>query len=218
MFTGIVEQVGRIKSIHLKNQSAILTIACKEKWDDLHIGDSVAVNGVCLTVTHINETIWIADVMAESIRTSTLGTLNSGSIVNLERAMAANGRFGGHIVSGHIDGTGKILRIIPEENAIWFTIGVDKKLLAYMVKKGSIAVDGVSLTIASLNEKSVSVSVIPHTRAVTTFLEKKVGDLVNIECDVIGKYVERLLTISVEKASDQDTNITKSLLTKYGFL
>lgn len=218
MFTGIVEQVGRIKSIHLKNQSAILTIACKEKWDGLHIGDSVAVNGVCLTVTHINETIWAADVMAESIRTSTLGTLNSGSIVNLERAMAANGRFGGHIVSGHIDGTGKILRIIPEENAIWFTIGVDKKLLAYMVKKGSIAVDGVSLTIASLDEKSVSVSMIPHTRAVTTFLKKRVGDLVNIECDVIGKYVERLLTNSEEKASDQDTDITKSLLTKYGFL
>ena len=157
------------------------------------IGDSIAVNGVCLTVTSLDDHFFTADVMAETVRRTNLGLLQSGSGVNLERAMAADGRFGGHIVSGHIDGTGKIVRIQKEENAVWVHIAASTDILNLIVEKGSIAIDGISLTVATVSDQEFAVSVIPHTGEETTLLTKKQGDIVNLENDILGKYVRRLL-------------------------
>lgn len=189
------------------------------------IGDSIAVNGVCLTVTSISGNKFTADVMAETIRRSSLGTLKHGSKVNLERAMAADGRFGGHIVSGHIDGTGVIRSLEREDNAVWVEIETPDKLLKYIVEKGSIAIDGISLTVAKLTDDSFSVSVIPHTGEETTLLAKKPGDIVNLENDIVGKYVERLMNFNTSQKSPFDnktatstkSNITMDFLTENGF-
>ena len=157
------------------------------------VGDSIAVNGVCLTVTRLLADGFTADVMAETLRRSNLGSLANGSRVNLERALAAGARFGGHIVSGHIDGTGTIIKRTAEGNAQWVHIGCGRQLLALIVEKGSIAIDGISLTVAALSENAFAVSVIPHTAGETTLLQKQVGDSVNLENDIVGKYVQRLL-------------------------
>lgn len=196
MFTGIVEEVGTIKNIKKGSKSAILTIQGDVVTKGSNLGDSIAVNGVCLTVTSLSGNIFTADVMAESMRRTSLGSLNSGSKVNLERAMAADGRFGGHIVSGHIDGTGTITDFTREDNAVWVTISADSKILKYIIEKGSIAIDGISLTVAYVDSTCFKVSIIPHTAKETTLLAKKVGDIVNLENDVIGKYVEKLLKFS----------------------
>ena len=208
VFTGIIEEVGTIDSIAAGGESAVLTVAAHKVLQGTQIGDSIAVNGVCLTVTSMQGGKFQADVMAETLRRSSLGSLHRGSQVNLERAMAADGRFGGHIVAGHIDGTGTILSTRKEGNAMWVEIG-----------KGSIAIDGISLTVALLTDKSFSVSVIPHTGEETTLLHKKKGDIVNLENDPVGKYVERFLTIPAEKTNDttQEKGITLEMLTKYGF-
>lgn len=196
MFTGIVEEVGTIKNIKKGSKSAILTIQGDVVTKGSNLGDSIAVNGVCLTVTSLSGNIFTADVMAESMRRTSLGSLSSGSKVNLERAMAADGRFGGHIVSGHIDGTGTITDFTREDNAVWVTISADSKILKYIIEKGSIAIDGISLTVAYVDSRCFKVSIIPHTAKETTLLSKKVGDIVNLENDVIGKYVEKLLDFS----------------------
>ena len=196
MFTGIVEEVGTIKNIKKGSKSAILTIQGDVVTKGSNLGDSIAVNGVCLTVTSLSGNTFIADVMAESMRRTSLGSLASGSKVNLERAMAADGRFGGHIVSGHIDGTGTITDFTREDNAVWVTISADSKILKYIIEKGSIAIDGISLTVAYVDSRCFKVSIIPHTAKETTLLSKKVGDIVNLENDVIGKYVEKLLNFS----------------------
>lgn len=215
MFTGIIEEVGTIKGIQINGHSAILTIGAKKVLEGTNLGDSIAVNGVCLTATKIGTDYFTADVMAETVRRSSLGTLKKGSVVNLERAMAADGRFGGHIVSGHIDAMGTIENILPEDNAIWYTVSADKKTLHYIVEKGSITIDGISLTIAYVDEQCFKVSIIPHTRQETNLSEKAIGDKVNLECDMIGKYVEKLLTpIQEEK---KESNITEEFLRKYGF-
>lgn len=193
MFTGIIEEIGSVQNIVQDSESAIITINASKVLDGTNIGDSIAVNGVCLTVTSISGNRFTADVMAETLRRSSLGSLDHGSFVNLERAMAAGGRFGGHIVSGHIDGTGVIRSMDREANAVWVEIAAPKSLLKYIVQKGSIAIDGISLTVAKLTDDSFSVSVIPHTGEETILLKKKKGDIVNLENDVIGKYVERLL-------------------------
>ena len=159
IFTGIVEETGKIESVANGNKSAIITIIADKVLKGTKIGDSIAVNGVCLTVTSISGNKFTADVMAETIRRSSLGTLKHGSKVNLERAMAADGRFGGHIVSGHIDGTGVIRSLEREDNAVWVEIETPDKLLKYIVEKGSIAIDGISLTVAKLTDDSFSVSV-----------------------------------------------------------
>ena len=193
MFTGIVEELGTIRSIRRGAASAVLSIGAEAVLSDLRIGDSVAANGVCLTATGVDGSGFTADVMHETLQRSSLGALGPGSRVNLERAMAADGRFGGHIVSGHIDGTGTIAERRRDDNAVWYTVSAPPALLRYIVEKGSIAIDGISLTVASVEADRFSVSVIPHTAAVTLLGAKGPGDVVNLETDIIGKYVERLL-------------------------
>ena len=215
MFTGIIEEIGQIATIERGSKSAKLTISAKKILEDICLGDSIAVNGICLTACHISKQYFIADVMVETMNRSNLGNLQKGSHVNLERAMPANGRFGGHIVSGHVDGTGTIINLKREENAVWVTIKANEKILKYVVEKGSIAIDGISLTVASLFSSCFTVSIIPHTSSMTILKERQVGDLVNLENDIIGKYVERLQNplTSTEKKS----NITQEFLSKYGF-
>lgn len=192
MFTGIVEEVGTVASIRKGAHSCVLTVKASKVLSDVHEGDSIATNGVCLTVTSFAGASFSADVMHETLNRSSLGQLRPGSPVNLERAMQMGGRFGGHIVSGHIDGVGVLSNIKEDDNAVWFTIRAPQTVLRYVVEKGSIAIDGISLTVASVSESDFSVSVIPHTRAKTALAGKRVGDVVNLETDCIGKYVEKL--------------------------
>ena len=194
MFTGIVEEMGQVEGIQRGKQSAVLTIRAKTVLEGTKIGDSIAVNGVCLTVTSLLSDRFSADVMHETLDRSALAGLRRGSLVNLERAMAADGRFGGHIVAGHIDGTGRITRIKRDDNAVWYTVQAAPQLLRYIVEKGSIAMDGISLTVARVEETAFSISAIPHTVAQTALQNRREGDLVNLETDIIGKYVEKLLT------------------------
>lgn len=215
MFTGIVEEVGRIRSLRRGARSAVLSVEARKVRQGLALGDSVAVNGVCLTATSVDGGGFTADVMHETLRRSSLGALAPGSPVNLERAMAVGGRFGGHIVSGHIDGTGTILRTRRDDNAMWYTISAAPGLLHYMVEKGSIAIDGISLTVASVEPDRFSVSVIPHTAAVTVLGEKRPGDIVNLETDLIGKYVEKLLRPAEDTAPT--SGISLEFLTENGF-
>lgn len=212
MFTGIIEEIGTVRRIEHGAKGARLTIQAKTVLEDTRIGDSIATNGVCLTVISMTGDSFSADVMAESLRRSSLGTLQGGSPVNLERAMAANGRFGGHIVSGHIDGTGTIASQKREDNAVWVKIKTPAPLLRYIVEKGSIAIDGVSLTVAAVTDTDFSVSIIPHTGAQTILLGKNPGDPVNLECDVIGKYVEKLT------APHKTGGISTNFLAENGFL
>lgn len=212
MFTGIIEEIGTVRRIEHGAKGARLTIQAKTVLEDTRIGDSIATNGVCLTVVSMTGDSFSADVMAESLRRSSLGTLQGGSPVNLERAIAANGRFGGHIVSGHIDGTGTIASQKREDNAVWVKIKTPAPLLRYIVEKGSIAIDGVSLTVAAVTDTDFSVSIIPHTGAQTILLGKKPGDPVNLECDVIGKYVEKLT------APHKTGGISTNFLAENGFL
>ena len=212
MFTGIIEEIGTVRRIEHGAKGARLTIQAKTVLEDTRIGDGIATNGVCLTVVSMTGDSFSADVMAESLRRSSLGTLQGGSPVNLERAMAANGRFGGHIVSGHIDGTGTIASQKREDNAVWVKIKTPAPLLRYIVEKGSIAIDGVSLTVAAVTDTDFSVSIIPHTGAQTILLGKKPGDPVNLECDVIGKYVEKLT------APHKTGGISTNFLAENGFL
>ena len=214
MFTGIIEEVGTVKAVNRSGASSFIEIQAKKVLEDVNIGDSIAVNGVCLTVTHFGGGVFRADVMNETLSRSSLGSLTSGSPVNLERAMAANGRFGGHIVSGHIDGTGTITDFRNDGIAVWYTVAAPPELLRYIVEKGSIAIDGISLTVAKVTDTSFSVSVIPHTAAKTILDSKKKGDIVNLENDIIGKYVEKLL--KPEETAPQ-SGITMEFLARNGF-
>ncbi len=194
MLTGIIEEMGTVSSIAEGSLSAVITIQASKVLEGSQTGDSIAVNGVCLTVTSIHGSFFTADVMAETLRKSSLGSLSKGSHVNLERAMPMNGRFGGHIVSGHIDGTGTVVSKVKEDNAVWVKINASQDILKYIVLKGSVAIDGTSLTVAGLDDSTFSVSVIPHTASETILLQKSTGDIVNLENDIIGKYIERLLS------------------------
>ena len=196
MFTGIVEEKGKVRYMQLGGESGVLAVKAKKVLQGTKIGDSIAVDGVCLTVTSLQPDGFTADVMTETIRRSSLGSCKAGSQVNLERAMAADGRFGGHIVSGHIDGTGVVQSMVREENAVWVSIETSPQILRLIVEKGSICIDGISLTVAKVDEAGFQVSVIPHTGEETTLLEKVPGNLVNLENDVIGKYVEKLLGLN----------------------
>lgn len=216
MFTGIVEEMGTIAGIQKGAKSAILTIQAKKVFSDIHIGDSIALNGVCLTVTSYGKDTYTADVMNETLQRSSLGSLTIGSKVNLERAMAADGRFGGHIVSGHIDGTGTIKKIEKDDNAIWYTIAASENLMKYIVEKGSIAIDGISLTVARRTDEDFAISMIPHTAKETILSEKKPGDIVNLENDIVGKYIEQLMQYN-KKEETRQSAITKEFLLKAGF-
>ncbi len=194
MFTGIVEEIGTIKKVEKGAKSSKLTIEGAKIFDDLKLGDSVAVNGVCLTVTEYTKNTFTADVMNETLSRSNLGDLKNGSRVDLERAMAADGRFGGHIVSGHIDGTGRIVKTEKDDIAVWYTIAADRKIMKYIIEKGSVTIDGISLTVAKVTDTDFSVSIIPHTAKETVLGFKKTGDTVNLENDVVGKYIEHFLS------------------------
>jgi riboflavin synthase len=209
MFTGIIQDVGIITSIKKGTKSQVMTIETSI-LEDVNIGDSVATNGLCLTVTSLKNTQFSVDIMAESLRRSNLGKLQVGSKVNLEKAMAMGDRFGGHMVSGHIDDVGIISNTFVEDNATWVDIDVPEHLRKYCILKGSIAIDGVSLTVSKLTSKGVSVSIIPHTKDQTTLLDKKVGDYVNLEMDMMIKYVEQLM----KPVKD---NLTEETLKTYGY-
>ena len=204
MFTGIVEEKGTVGHISLAGISGSIAIKARKVLEGTRIGDSIAVNGVCLTVVSLRPDGFTADVMAETIRRTSLGSCQPGDPVNLERAMAADGRFGGHIVAGHIDGVGTIRSAVPEGNAVWITIEAPPQILRYIVEKGSIAIDGISLTVAYVDESVFKVSVIPHTAAETTLLSKKAGDIVNLENDIVGKYIEKLMRPVSAYGADPD--------------
>ena len=216
MFTGIIEELGTVERVTRGRVSAVLAIRAEAILSDLKIGDSVAVNGVCLTATSLTGHGFTADVMHETLDRSSLAGLGPGSPVNLERAMAADGRFGGHIVAGHVDGVGTIAAIERDDNAIWFTITAPEQVLRYVVEKGSIAIDGISLTVARVEPDRFAVSVIPHTAAVTLLGRRRVGDRVNLESDIIGKYVERLLRPAPELET-KESKLTMEFLSKHGF-
>lgn len=214
MFTGIIEEVGTVQAIQHSGGNSFIKISAEKILSDVHDGDSIAVNGVCLTVTDFSNNIFRADVMNETLNRSSLGSLKKGSPVNLERAMSANGRFGGHIVSGHIDGTGVISDIKKDGIAIWYTISTKPEIMRYIIEKGSIAIDGISLTVAKVTDNNFSVSIIPHTAQQTILLYKRIGDIVNLENDIVGKYIEKLLNhTSVSKS-----NISMDFLAENGFI
>lgn len=217
MFTGIVEEIGLIEGVKKVEKSLYLSIKCSKVLKETKIGDSIAVNGVCLTVTSLKKESFEADVMEESIRRSNLGKLSIGDKVNLERALSLEARLGGHIVSGHIDGTGEIESLAKEGNAILITIKANKEILKYIVEKGSMGVDGVSLTVIYINSDLFKVGVIPHTGKETILLTKKVGDKVNLECDVVGKYIEKFLRINNEKKEEKSSSISEEFLKSNGF-
>ena len=193
MFTGIVEEIGLVKSIKRGAKSFTLCIAADKVLQGTRIGDSIAANGVCLTVTNIGSGCYYADVMPETMRCTNFAGLGVGSRLNLERALAVGDRLGGHIVSGHIDGTGRVANLERDDNAIWVTIAASPEIMKYIVMKGSIAIDGVSLTVAYVDSGTFKVSVIPQTQEQTTLTSKKVGDIVNLENDVLARYVEKLM-------------------------
>ncbi len=213
MFTGIVEEVGTILSMQKGTSSIKLNISANKILEDLKIGDSVSVNGICLTVTTLNDKVFTADAMHETLNKTSLSTIKKGSKINLERAMPISGRIGGHIVLGHVDGTGIITKIEKDNIAIWYTIKTEPSIMKYIVDKGSVAIDGISLTIAKVSIDNFSISAIPHTLENTTLLSKSVNDIVNIENDCIGKYIEKLLFIDKENSS----KITREFLLKNGY-
>ncbi|WP_287046002.1 riboflavin synthase [Treponema sp.] len=213
MFTGIVEECGTVLDVLKNGVSGSVQIQASTVLEGTKTGDSIAVNGVCLTVTKLTKSSFTADVMAETFRRTNLGNLGKNSRVNLERAMAADGRFGGHIVSGHIDGTGIISRIKEEGNAVWIYISAPQSILNLIVEKGSVAVDGISLTVAAVSDKEFAVSVIPHTRENTALSGKKTGAVVNLENDIIGKYAQKLTgTAQINESSETQSERDKKIL------
>lgn len=212
MFTGIIEETGKILQI----TPGWLKIQANKVLEGTKTGDSIAVNGVCLTVTNVGSTEFTADVMPETLSRSSLGGLKPGGRVNLERAMAADGRFGGHIVSGHIDGTGSVQEITKDGNAVRYQIAAGRSIMRGIVEKGSVAIDGISLTVTKVQKEWFEVSVIPHTLSETTLIKKQSGDIVNLENDIIGKYVERLLSFGEEQPKKK-TALTKEFLIQAGF-
>lgn len=215
MFTGIIEEVGKVQRVISGSEWGQLVIEASRVLEDTQLGDSIAVNGTCLTVTGMTAKSFTADVMAETMRRTNLGSLSNGDGVNLERAMAANGRFGGHIVSGHIDGVGKISSMLKEGNAVWVTIEAPPEIMRFVVGKGSITIDGISLTVAVEKPDSFQVSVIPHTGKGTTLLDKKSKDVVNLETDIVGKYIEKL--IHPPETGQERSGLTMEFLQENGF-
>ena len=213
MFTGIIEEIGTVKEVRHGHRSAVVTISAEKVLPGTSIGDSIAVNGVCLTVIAMDDDSFSADATPETISRSSLGQMHRGSRVNLERAMAADGRFGGHIVMGHIDGTGKVSRVIKDDNSVLLSIEAAPELMRYIVEKGSIAIDGISLTVAEVWESGFTVSVIPHTASETTIGWMVAGATVNLETDIIGKYAEKFLMPGKRFRK----GITAEMLSEYGF-
>ncbi|WP_407408486.1 riboflavin synthase [Peribacillus sp.] len=212
MFTGIIEEIGTVHSLKKGRSSMELAISSKKVLEDVHLGDSISVNGVCLTVTSFTQTLFTVDVMPETVKASSIRTLKPGSEVNLERAMSANGRFGGHFVSGHIDGTGTIMKKERKENAVYYVIQLEEGLSTYCMPKGSVAIDGTSLTIFGIEGNLLTVSLIPLTHQDTILGRKAAGDIVNIENDMLGKYI-----IHQMKNSESKPGLDLAFLSKHGF-
>jgi riboflavin synthase len=218
MFTGIIEEIGVVANIQRTGESFVLAIEAKKILNDVHLGDSIAVNGVCLTVTSFTGKLFTVDVMPETVKASSLNMVKRGSKVNLERAMAAGGRFGGHFVSGHIDGTGIIKSKQSFENAVYYEIEAEQAILKYVILRGSITIDGTSLTVFGVTENSFTLSIIPHTLSETILGLKGSGDIVNLECDMIGKYVGHFINnLSSDTAQKRKTGITAQFLADNGF-
>ena len=217
MFTGIIEEVGIVQGLKVDSKASKIIVKADKVLENTQLGDSISTNGVCLTVTKLEKTYFEADIMAETFRRSNLGSLKIGSKINLERALTLQSRLGGHMVSGHIDGTGKIVSVDKEEIATWITIEAEENLLRYIIEKGSIAIDGISLTVAYVDNEVFKVSIIPHTGEETTLLNKKIGDVVNLECDMVGKYVEKLLGIQNQNGQ-KNSKINEDFLKSNGFI
>lgn len=224
MFTGIIEEMGRMRRVYRQGQAMMLTVEASRVLEDVSVGDSIAVNGVCLTVVAFDRDSFTADVMPETYRQTNLGELRPGNQVNLERAMGAQKRFGGHIVQGHVDTSGRIVSRMPEENAVVFTLEPDDKaMLRYVLPRGSIAIDGISLTVIRADNETFAVSIIPHTLAETVLAFKEPGDRINLEADILGKYVERLLAFQgPEQAGGggrgRKSGLTEAFLAENGYL
>lgn len=212
MFTGIIEEVGKVKSVVRNSNSIRLTIQASKVLEDVKVGDSIATNGICLTVTTFDNNSFTADVMPETMMRTNFKDLKTNDLVNLERAMPANGRFGGHIVSGHIDGTGRIIRTVRDDEAIRISISTSPEILSLIVEKGSITIDGISLTVTDVNSEFFSVSIIQHTQSATTLTSKHIGDTVNLENDIVGKYVMQFVN-----PDKKNKGITLDFLTENGF-
>ena len=210
MFTGIIEEIGIIQEIIKGEKSSVISIKASKILEETILGDSICVNGVCLTVTKMTKDTFEADVMAETLRKSNIGKLSIGNKVNLERALK--------LVSGHIDGVGEIISLIKEDNATWVTIKTSKDILKYIVMKGSIAIDGISLTVAYIDNEVFKVSIIPHTGGETTLLHKKNGETVNLECDVIGKYIEKFMRLKEESGQIKKQLLDETFLRENGFI
>ncbi|WP_394266636.1 riboflavin synthase [Anaerotignum sp.] len=216
MFTGIIEELGTIRGVSLTKDGGELQIAATTVLGGTKLGDSIAVNGTCLTVTKLEKDGFTAFVMAESLRRTNLGNLKRGSVVHLERAMAADGRFGGHMVTGHIDGQGTFLSQKPEGQAVVLTIGATPEILSGIVEKGSIAIDGTSLTVMDVGKDSFRVGIIPHTGGHTALLDRPKGYACNLETDVIGKYIQKFLAKNTESTPKKST-LTMDFLRENGF-
>lgn len=221
MFTGLIEEIGHVQHVTSKGEAMVLNIRARKVLEQVKLGDSIAVNGVCLTVTSFNGSSFSADVMPETYRRSSLSSLKTGSTVNLERAMQLGARLGGHIVQGHVDGLAVIAATYKDANAVVYELELlNKEQLRYIIPKGSIAIDGISLTVVKVQDSIVSVSIIPHTLAETALQYRRQGDLINIECDMIGKYVEHLLSFQTGKTEkpEKQSNLTAAFLQEHGFM
>ncbi len=215
MFTGLIEDKGTVLSVKKGAKAAEIAVRSKEITSDLHTGDSVSVNGVCLTATKIQDDVFHVDAVPETMSRSNLGGLATGSRVNLERALRVGDRLGGHMVSGHVDALGYIQYIEKDENAVWFTFKMESENIKYLVAKGSVAVDGISLTVVDVFEDKFTVSVIPLSLKETVLSDKSLGDSVNIECDMTAKYIERFFTWKGDRQDKKGVSMED--LTKYGF-
>lgn len=219
MFTGIVEEIGTVRSIVPGRDSAVLDIAAEKVLDGTILGDSIATSGVCLTVTSVGDGHFTADVMHETLKRSALGSLTAGSKVNLERAMRPDGRLGGHIVTGHVDACGRVVSLVNDGIAVVMTVSMSEELLRFVARKGSVTLNGVSLTVVDVWRDSFAVSLIPHTRNVTTLGLLRTGSPVNVEVDTVARYIERLLSFGQpEHAADNSgKGLTLEFLAENGF-
>ncbi len=218
MFTGIIEEIGKIKSSKKAGNSIALSLDASLVLEDVKLGDSIAVNGVCLTVTSFTKTSFTADVMPETMTRTNLGSLKNGSRVNMERALRVGDRLGGHMVSGHIDGFGEVVGTKHDDNAIWVTISAPTNILKYIIEKGSIAIDGISLTVAYVDDKVFKVSIIPHTQDETTLVSLKTGTKVNLENDLTAKYIEKFIYHKDDEPKEKKSALSMDMLMENGFL